>query len=73
MVNGSLFVNRNIASAAATYVTPILTFFSFTGATPGDYFTITAYYQSGTNLANGSTVGRTASDIPTNLIVTQIG
>ena len=73
MVNGSLFVNRNIGSAAATYVTPILTFFSFTGATPGDYFTITAYYQSGTSLANGSTVGRTASDIPTNLIVTQIG
>jgi hypothetical protein len=73
MINGALWLNRNITLEAATVLTPFLTFLSFTGATPGDYFTITAYYQSATNLANGSTVRRTASDIPTNMIVTQIG
>jgi hypothetical protein len=72
MLNGDLFVNRNIGTVGAVFLIPFITFFSFTGATPGDYFTITAYYQSGTTFASGSTVGRTSSDISSVLIVTQI-
>jgi hypothetical protein len=73
MLDGNIFVARNYSGGAgATYITPYITYCTFMGATPGDYFTFTAYFQSGSSFANGSNVGRTASDIPTNMFVTQI-
>ena len=73
MINGCTFVTRNIiGGASAAFITPYITFCTFFGASPGDYFTFTAYAQSGTSVANGSAVGRTATDIPTNMCVTQI-
>ena len=73
MVNGSIFQARNyIGGTGATYITPYITYCTFFGVSPGDYFTFTAYFQSGTSLANGSNVGRIATDIPTNMFVTQI-
>jgi hypothetical protein len=73
MLDGNIFVARNYnGGSGATYITPYITYCTFMGASPGDYFTFTAYFQSGTSFANGSNVGRTASDIPTNMFVTQI-
>ena len=76
MVNGHIFIQRNFTGGAtASYSTNFMTTWTPTGANQpnaGDYFTFTMYFQSATNMAGGSVVGRTLDDIPSVLTVTQI-
>ena len=76
MINGDIFQCRNVSGVGPTTgalaLVPMLSFYTPSAGYIGDCYTFTVYFQSATSFANGSSIGRTANDIPTNFIVTQL-